>query len=469
MRERPAHSKFDRRASDHDIVTGNRLRGLALAAFGCLAILSGHADAQRLHRKALVVSRKPVKAGDSVDTSTLTGKLIMGYQGWFNCPGDGTSVGWWHWFTGPDPTVDMLPNAADYPAAERCVTTMLDANGQPVDLFSDANPATVETQFAWMQQYGLDGVALQRFAVDLLDAPTREARNIVLANVRQAAEDNGRVFFVMYDLTGMTSSNLHSVAQDWKKLELEGITSSPAYLHHRGHPLLALWGLGFAGRPLTPGSAENLLNALDKVSKPHGGLTVMGGVPSYWRIGRFDASPDPKWQKVWRRLGVLSPWSVGRFSDDASADNYSATVWAPDLVATHALGVDYMPVVFPGYSFANTERAQGSPFPISNQIPRQCGNFYWRQVYDALGLGVTMLYGAMFDEVNEGTAMFKMLPNAAEVPVMGIPPGYSFVTLDADGCSLPSDFYLSLAGAAAAALRAGTPPSPSSPLTLPSN
>jgi hypothetical protein len=448
---------------------GNRLWLLALAALWCLAVSCGHAQAQTMRRDAPLVRTQFVKTADTVDPSTLTGKLIMGYQGWFNCPGDGTTVGWWHWFTGPDPTVDFLPNAADYPTAEQWVTTMLDAAGNPVNLFSDANPATVETHFAWMQQYGLDGVALQRFAVDLLDPATLEARNIVLANVRQAAEDNGRVFFVMYDLTGLPNSKLSTVAKDWKKLEREGITGSPAYLHHRGHPLLAVWGLGFAGRSLTPSDTLNLLKSLDKASAKYGGVTIMGGVPSYWRTGTLDASSDPKWQKVWPKLGVLSPWSVGRFTGNASADAYTSTVWVPDLAATRALGVDYMPVLFPGYSFANTNRALGQPDPISNQIPRQCGRFYWRQVYDALGAGATMLYGAMFDELNEGTAMFKMLPQASEVPVQGIPPGYSFVTLDADGCPLPSDWYLSLAGAATAALHSGTPPSPNLPLPLPSN
>ena len=129
--------------------------------------------------------------------------------------------------------------------------------------------------------------------------------------------------------------------------------------------------------------------------------------------------------------------------------------------------VDYMPVVFPGYSFVNTNRALGQPPTPINQIPRDCGRFYWRQVYDALGTGATMLYGAMFDEVNEGTAMFKMLPDASEVPVSGIPAGYSFVTLDADGCPLPSDWYLSLAGAATTAVHSGTQPSPNLPLPLP--
>ncbi|HSZ23157.1 MAG TPA: hypothetical protein VK782_08440, partial [Candidatus Sulfotelmatobacter sp.] len=139
----------------------------------------------------------------------------------------------------------------------------------------------------------------------------------------------------------------------------------------------------------------------------------------------------------------------------------------PDLAATRRMHVDYMPVLFPGYSFANTNRALGQPATPSNQIPRDCGRFYWRQVYNALGAGATMLYGAMFDEVNEGTAMFKMLSDAAGVPVTGIPAGYSFVTLDADGCALPSDWYLSLAGAATAAVHSGTPPSPNLPLPIP--
>lgn len=31
-----------------------------------------------------------------VDTSTLTGKIVCGYQGWFNCEGDGADLGWVH-------------------------------------------------------------------------------------------------------------------------------------------------------------------------------------------------------------------------------------------------------------------------------------------------------------------------------------------------------------------------------------
>jgi hypothetical protein len=51
-----------------------------------------------------------------------------------------------------------------------------------------------------------------------------------------------------------------------------------------------------------------------------------------------------------------------------------------------------------------------------------------------------MAYVAMFDEVDEGTAMFKVAPTHDSVPA-GVP----LVTLDADGELLPSDWYLQLA------------------------
>ena len=70
---------------------GKRIRLLALTVLGLMAIPSYHAQAQTMRREPKVVRTQFVKAADTVDPSTLTGKLIMGYQGWFNCPGDGTT------------------------------------------------------------------------------------------------------------------------------------------------------------------------------------------------------------------------------------------------------------------------------------------------------------------------------------------------------------------------------------------
>src|SRR2546428_12489197 len=39
--------------------------------------------------------------GRVVDPGTLAGKLMMGYQGWFACPGDGSPLsGWLPWVRG---------------------------------------------------------------------------------------------------------------------------------------------------------------------------------------------------------------------------------------------------------------------------------------------------------------------------------------------------------------------------------
>ena len=63
-----------------------------------------------------------------------------------------------------------------------------------------------------------------------------------------------------------------------------------------------------------------------------------------------------------------------------------------------------------------------------------------------------MLFGAMFDEMDEGTAIFKMAATPNELPVQG-----TFVPLNIDGQALSSDWYLRLADQAAKMLRGEIP------------
>jgi hypothetical protein len=70
-----------------------------------------------------------------------------------------------------------------------------------------------------------------------------------------------------------------------------------------------------------------------------------------------------------------------------------------------------------------------------------------------------MVYGAMFDEMDEGTAMFKMAPAPAQLPAQG-----TFVPLNVDGENLPSDWYLRLAGEGGKMLRREIPLSPTRPI-----
>jgi hypothetical protein len=378
----------------------------------------------------------------------------MGYQGWFLCPGDGSPPDRWvHWFKGQSPVaselaVEMWPDLSELGAGELFDTGLSFGDGQTARLYSAWTEATVVRHFQWMKEAGIDGVLVQRFVSELSDPAFLAYRDRVLENARAGAEQHGRVFAVMYDISGTSEATLvDALKNDWAHLENTlGVTQSPRYLRHAGKPLLAIWGLGFSDRPGTAAQAAEIVQHFSDV-------TLLGGVPTHWRTLGSDSKTDPAWAGVYRSFDLLSPWLVGRFADEAGADSALAQFIVPDLAETQTLGIGYVPVTFPGFSWKNLT---GGPL---NQIPRNGGKFYWHQVHNAISAGSTMLYTAMFDEVDEATAMFKVAPSAAEVPEQG-----SFLTLDADGQALPSDWYLRLGGAASQMLRGEIPLSSTIPI-----
>ena len=73
-----------------------------------------------------------------VDTSTLTGKVMCGYQGWFNCEDDGANLGWTHWarnrrkaLAPGNVTVDLWPDVSDYGEDELFATGFTHPDGSP--------------------------------------------------------------------------------------------------------------------------------------------------------------------------------------------------------------------------------------------------------------------------------------------------------------------------------------------------
>ena len=176
---------------------------------------------------------------------------MFGYQGWFGCPGDGSPLNTWeHWFRRGAPTaatlrVDMWPDVSELSESERCDTSLTLPDGQHAQLYSAYNPRTVDRHFAWLQQYELPGVFLQRFTVRLDDKSVRGFRDGVARNVRAASETHGRVFAIMYDITGHPAETVvKAVERDWAYLvDTLRITESPQYLRHHGRPVLAIWGL----------------------------------------------------------------------------------------------------------------------------------------------------------------------------------------------------------------------------------
>jgi hypothetical protein len=388
-----------------------------------------------------------------VDATTLDRKLMFGYQGWFGCPGDGSPLGAWeHWFRRGGPAgpaalrVDMWPDVVELTPEERCPTPLTLPGGRTAEVYSSFNPRTVSRHFRWMQEYDLPGVFLQRFTAGL-DRPSGLGfRDAIARNVRSAAEAHGRVFAIMYDISGHPPESVAAVVKrDWVYLvDVLRLTESPRYLRHRGRPLLAIWGFGFVDRSATPDQAADLIDFLTNHSDPRYRVTLVGGVPSRWRTLTGDSQTDPEWARVYRSFDILSPWVVGRFRDSRGIDRFYAEEVNADLAETRRLGIEYLPVVFPGFSWHNL-----NPAAPLNAIPRRGGRFYWRQVQRALRAGATMLYGAMFDEVDEGTAMFKVAASGRDAPTE-----VATVTLDVDGETLPSDWYLRLAREAQKRLRA---------------
>jgi len=382
-----------------------------------------------------------------VDATTLDRKLLFGYQGWFGCPDDGSPLGAWeHWFSrgavaGPATLrVDMWPDITELDPDERCLTPLSLPDGRHAQVYSAYNPKTVDRHFRWMREYGLAGVFLQRFTSRLDHPAVLGFRDSVARNVRSAAESNGRVFALMYDISGHPRETVvDGVKRDWVHMvDTLRITESPRYLRHHGRPLVAIWGFGFRDRSPTPAQAAELIDFFRNNPDPRYRVTLLGGVPARWRTLTRDSQTDPEWSRVYRSFDIISPWTVGRFRDSQGIDRFYADEVAKDVAETHRLGIEYMPVVFPGFSWHNMNRT--APF---NPIRRRGGRFLWRQVERALSAGNTMLYGAMFDEVDEGTAMFKVAPARRDAPVEA-----PIVTLDADGERVPSDWYLRLSRAA---------------------
>ena len=127
---------------------------------------------------------------------------------------------------------------------------------------------------------------------------------------------------------------------------------------------------------------------------------------------------------------------TGRWDSIQKVQNVASKIYRDDKIWTRNNKLGYMPVIFPGFSWNNLNPR--APF---NQIPRLKGRFIWEQIKQAKRGNVDILFQAMFDEVNEGTAILKI---GDDQPVGG-----NFLTYE----GLPNDFYLKLVGNAAKCLK----------------
>ncbi|MCU0857481.1 MAG: DNRLRE domain-containing protein [Pontiellaceae bacterium] len=380
--------------------------------------------------RMLAVFALMAAAGFSVYGGDVIGKITVGYQGWFSCAGDGSPLNKWvHWSktTGTTPSAgnvhfELYPDVREYASSSLYQTSLSDLrNGSKAKLFSSYSTNVVRKHFEWMQTYGIDTVALQRFGVDMDSSSVVSYRNGILTRVKDAAAAYGRKFYVMYDLTEWPNFKTE-MKYDWtNRVKSLNITNSSAYAKESSKPVVCIWGVGKEVGDTT--SWKDVINFFKGQ-----GCYVIIGVPRQWRTD----SPT----SAYTNANMISPWTIGGYTTDNDIDNYGKRM-RDDKALCDQRGQAYLPVVFPGFAWSNWK--PGSTTGDRNEFPRRHGNFMWRQFANIRSNNITSVYVAMFDEYDEGTAIAKAAENSQMIPS-----NQYFLTLDADGTACSSDFYLRL-------------------------
>ena len=390
--------------------------------------------------KEVLMSDPAAKTTESMSRvrfKSIKNLVMAGYQGWFNTPEDGAGLGWKHFekekeFKPGKCTIDLWPDVSEYEKTYETAFKLPDET--PAKVFSSYDASTTDLHFKWMKQYGIDGVFMQRFVVSIRNQKGKDNYNKILNNAVLSAEKYDRAICLMYDLSGMEAGEEDILIRDWKELcEKYKLVSrnNNHYVYHHGKPLVAVWGIGFNDRRKY--GYEQVKKIIDFLKSE--GCSILVGVPTHWRTLTIDAVSDTRLLELVKQADIVHPWLVGRF-DNNTYEPYRKSI-EEDIKWCKANGKDYMPVLFPGFSWHNMKK--DAP---QNMIPRLGGRFFWKQVKGAVDAGAESLYLAMFDEIDEGTAFFK----CTNTPPVG---ESSFITYEGEA----PDHYLWLAGEAAKYLR----------------
>ena len=332
------------------------------------------------------------------DNTTLKGKIMVGYQGWFRTPNDPEGRGWVHWgdIRQGHFTTDMWPDVTQYPpdVLEKAddVKTRSGSTGY---LFSSAWPEVADLHFRWMREHQINGAFLQRFVSHHFHS-INGGPEWVLAGVRAAANREGRIWAVEYDVSGCPDDQLLGILKtDWSWLVDDfGLLKDPNYAHEGGKPVVFIWGMPFPDRKIYLGTANAVVDFFKNDPK-YGGNYVIGGIPGNWR------GMSEGWQEHFKKYDAVQPWM--------------SQTYAEDVADFGKMGLTYYGHVKPGFSWANLKHLPTGDTEAFT--PRDGGRYYWNLLSKAAQAGVSRLFVGMFDEYDELTAIMPMSDDPPPTPV----------------------------------------------------
>ncbi len=230
-----------------------------------------------------------------------------------------------------------------------------------------------------MRKHNIDGAWLQRF-----NPKAGADTEWPLRNVSQAAAEEGRIWGVEYDVSGMADATVAAKLQaDWEWLTTQfDILNDPRYVREGGEPVVFIWGLAVPDRNFTTASA----NAVVDYFKAQG-VHVIGGIPNSWN------SLSAAWKTRIEKYDGVLVWQNNNTADAAFFRNR---------------GQDFYPHIWPGFSWANLKQLPATP--LTQYTDRTGGQFYWSKGRDWInvGGGADRLFIGMFDEYDEATAVMPM-------------------------------------------------------------
>lgn len=345
--------------------------------------------------------------------TTLKGKVMCGYQGWFATPNDALDRGWIHWgnVMNGQFSVDGWPYQQEYPSyiLDKAGDTKT-KSGKTAYLFSSARPEVVVTHFKWMKKYNIDGVFLQRF-VGSTGYAYDGREEWVMGCVREAANRMGRIWAIEYDVSGGSATSnyvfstgidatgeieyslFEKISVDWKWLVNDfGVKQDASYAREGDKTVVFVWGMEL--RNLDIEECDRVMNFL-KHDPKYGNNYFIGGISGGWMRKK-------DWHDHLSRHDALLIWQSGSYESDIR--NFKQ----------YFPGVEYYAHVHPGFSWANLKHIQSESYEAYTD--RKDGAFYEGRITKAAEAGSKLLFVGMLDEYDEATQILPLHDDPPKPP-----------------------------------------------------